>query len=54
MIGAPVVGSTLPAAQVRPVSGLVVTDPTVAVVIVTGNGLGLATVVATDPTVPEP
>ena len=52
--GAVVVGSTLPAAQVRPPTGLAVTEPTVAEVIVTGNGLGLVTVAATDPTVPEP
>ena len=50
----PVVGAAPPAAQVRPLSGFVVTEPTVAEVIVTGNGLGLVTVAATDPTVPEP
>ena len=53
-MGALVVGSTMPAAQVRPVSGWGVPDPMMAVVIVTGNGLGLVTVLATDPTVPEP
>ena len=53
-IGALLVGSTLPVAQVRPLSGVVVTEPMVAEVIVTGNGFGLATVVETDPTVPEP
>jgi hypothetical protein len=44
----------MPAAQVRPLCGVVVTEPTVAEVIVTGNGWGSATVVETDPTVPEP